>query len=184
MAGIKLQSLKMTATADEYIAAFQVLADRTGYNEAALIDFFQCGLTTPLAKSIYTCSGGPPTDLQGWKDTASTRDHFECAWAQDNHEVKQNRAKNSPHAPHTPLAPLQQSLALTPLYLPMDLDVSQHTCHPIICYTCNKPGHKLNACPNKSHIRATEFAEALKEVLPMMLAEGKKIQECFPSSQQ
>jgi hypothetical protein len=93
MAGIKLHSLKMTATADKYIAVFQVLADTMGYNKAALIDFFQHGLTTPLAKLIYTCSGGPPTDLQGWKDTASTTDCFECAWAQDNHEVKQNRTK-------------------------------------------------------------------------------------------
>jgi Retrotransposon gag protein len=65
MAGMKMQSLKMTATADEYISAFQVLAERTGYNDAALMDFFQCGLTMPLAKSIYTRPGRPPLDLQG-----------------------------------------------------------------------------------------------------------------------
>jgi hypothetical protein len=98
MAGIKLQSLKMPATADKYIATFQVLVDKTGYNEAALINFFQHGLTTPLAKLIYTCSGRPPTNLQGWKDAVSTTGCFECAWAQHNHEVQQNRTFCTPPA--------------------------------------------------------------------------------------
>jgi hypothetical protein len=52
MAGIQMQSLKMTTTADEYISAFQVLAERMGYNDTALIDLFQrCGRdNSPLLK--------------------------------------------------------------------------------------------------------------------------------------
>ena len=63
MAGSKLEVLKMMATSDKYIAAFQVLADKTGYNDAAVIDFFQRGLMVNIARSIYTCPGGPPLEV-------------------------------------------------------------------------------------------------------------------------
>jgi hypothetical protein len=190
MAGIKMQSLKMTATADEYISAFQVLAERTGYNDAALIDFFQRGLTTPLAKSIYTRPGGPPVDLQGWKDAASSIDRFERAWAQDAREVKYTKARQSQNASRTPPAHNTNN-SLTPStttsgtsYAPMDLDANKRSRRPIVCFACNEPGHKAPDCPNKARIRAAEITEALKAVLPTMLAEERKVKEGFPSGQQ
>lgn len=190
MAGIKMQSLKMTATADEYISAFQVLAERTGYNDAALIDFFQRGLTTLLAKSIYTRPGGPPVDLQGWKDAASSIDRFERAWAQDAREVRYTKSKplqNTSRAPPTHTT----NHSLTPptttsgtSYAPMDLDANKRSRRPIVCFACNEPGHKAPDCPNKARIRAAEITEAIRAVLPTMLAEGIKGKEGFPSSQQ
>ena len=189
MAGIKMQSLKMTATADEYIATFQVLAEKTGYNDAALIDFFQCGLTTSLAKSIYTHPGGPPMDLQGWKDAASNIDRFERAWAQDAREVKYTKGKQPPHTSHTPPRPVNPprsppTTTSGTSYVPMDLDASQSTKPPIVCYACREPGHKANVCPNKTRIRATEIAEVMKTLLPEHLLRGGMSKEDFPSGQQ
>jgi hypothetical protein len=190
MAGIKMQSLKMTATADEYISTFQVLAEKTGYNDAALIDFFQRGLTTPLAKSIYTRPGGPPIDLQGWKDAASSIDRFERAWAQDAREVKYTKAKQHQNPSRTPTthntnnSPTPSTTTSGTSYAPMDLDANKKPRRPIVCFACNEPGHKAPDCPNKARIRAAEITEALKVVLPTMLAEERKAKEGFPSSQQ
>jgi hypothetical protein len=190
MAGMKMQSLKMTATADEYISAFQVLAEKTGYNDAALIDFFQRGLTTPLAKSIYTRPGGPPLDLQGWKDAASSIDRFERAWAQDAREVKYTKTKQTQNSSRTPPAhnainsPTPSPMTSGTSYAPMDLDASKRSRRPIVCFACNEPGHKAPDCPNKARIRAAEIAEALKVVLPTMLAEERNKKEGFPSGQQ
>jgi hypothetical protein len=51
-------------------------------------------------------------------------------------------------------------------------------------HAVNEPGHKAPDCPNKARIRAAEITEALKMVLPTMLAEERKAREGFPSSQQ
>jgi hypothetical protein len=188
MAGMKLQALKMNATADEYIAAFQVLADRTGYNDTALIDFFQRGLTTPLAKSIYTRPGGPPSDLTSWKEAASSIDRFERAWAQDSRVVKRTQPERHPsvtrYGPErNPNANSGTSSAGT-LYTPMDIDANKRARRPLVCYACNEPGHRASECPNKARIRAAEITDALKAVLPMLLIEKEKVKEGFPSSQQ
>ena len=142
-----------------------------------MIDFFQRGLTTPLAKSIYTRPGGPPSDLTSWKEAASSIDRFERAWAQDSRVVKRTQPE------HHLNANSGTSSAGT-LYTPMDIDANKRARRPLVCYACNEPRHRASECPNKARIRAAEITDALKAVLPMLLIEKEKVKEGFPSSQQ
>ena len=55
MARAQLHTLKMTTgmTADEYTAKFEMLADRTGFNDAALEDAFIRGLPQLILVKVY-----------------------------------------------------------------------------------------------------------------------------------
>ena len=56
MAHAQLHALKMTAgmMADEYMARFEMLADRTGFNDAALEDAFIRGLPQSILFKVYS----------------------------------------------------------------------------------------------------------------------------------
>src|SRR5882724_6770832 len=68
MAHAQLHTLKMTAgmTADKYTARFEMLADRTGFNDAALEDVFIRGLPQSILFKVYSQTS-LPSGLDNWK---------------------------------------------------------------------------------------------------------------------
>src|SRR5882724_13473978 len=68
MARSQLHTLKMTTgmMADEYTAKFEMLADRTGFNDAALEDAFIQGLPQSILFKVYPQTS-LPSGLDNWK---------------------------------------------------------------------------------------------------------------------
>src|SRR5882724_6157649 len=64
----QLHALKMTVgmTADEYTARFEMLADRIGFNNAALEDTFIQGLPQSILFKVYL-QASLPSGLDNWK---------------------------------------------------------------------------------------------------------------------
>ena len=64
----QLHALKMTTgmMADEYTARFEMLADRTGFNDAALEDTFIRGLPQSILFKVYSQTS-LPLGLDNWK---------------------------------------------------------------------------------------------------------------------
>jgi len=73
----QLHTLKMTTgmTADEYMAKFEMLARRTGFNEVALEDAFIRGLPQSSLLKVYLQTS-LPSGLDNWKTIICTLDHL------------------------------------------------------------------------------------------------------------
>lgn len=56
-------------SADMYMLAFMLKADKTGYNNTALINTFKKGLSTPISHLIHSHLGLPKT-IEGWYNSA------------------------------------------------------------------------------------------------------------------
>ncbi|KZT19351.1 hypothetical protein NEOLEDRAFT_1077949, partial [Neolentinus lepideus HHB14362 ss-1] len=71
----KLRTMKQAGkTADEFISEFKIHAAHSGITQdAALIDYFQEGLTTGLVSKIYNAET-MPTTIQGWYAAAVKHD--------------------------------------------------------------------------------------------------------------
>jgi len=57
--------------ADEYMARFEMLADRTGFNNAALEDVFIRGLPQSILFKVYSQTS-LPSGLDNWKTSYAT----------------------------------------------------------------------------------------------------------------
>src|SRR5882672_4851455 len=77
MACAQLHALKMTMgmTADEYMATFEMLAGRTGFNEVALEDTFIRGLPQSIPFKVYS-QKSLPSGLDRWKTIVHNLDHL------------------------------------------------------------------------------------------------------------
>ena len=89
----KLHDLKMTSgmSADEYTAHFEILAGRTGFNDAALEDAYSHGLPAIILDKIHA-QPLLPTDLRTWKEAACQIDCNHCCLI----EVKQAQTMHTP----------------------------------------------------------------------------------------
>jgi len=66
----------MTAgmTADKYMARFEMLADRTSFNDAALEDAFIRGYPSAILFKVYSQTS-LPSGLDNWKTIVRNLDH-------------------------------------------------------------------------------------------------------------
>ena len=73
MACTQLHALKMMPgmTAEEYMANFEMLAGRTGFNKAALEDAYVWGLPQSILLKVYSQTS-LPSGMDNWKQSCAT----------------------------------------------------------------------------------------------------------------
>jgi len=78
----QLHTLKMTMgmMADEYMAKFEMLADRTSFNDAALEDAFIRGLPQSILFKVYSQTS-LPSGLDNWKTIVCNLDRLHQGFA-------------------------------------------------------------------------------------------------------
>ncbi|KAI3614978.1 hypothetical protein WG66_016848 [Moniliophthora roreri] len=69
-AQLKIEELRMTDQADNYINNFRVMADESEYDDQPLIHIFRKGLPLSLAGKILNQPQERPDDLEGWYKVA------------------------------------------------------------------------------------------------------------------
>src|SRR5882672_182733 len=98
----QLHALKMTMgmTADEYMAKFEMLAGRTGFNEVALEDAFIRGLPQSILPKVYLQTS-LPSGLDNWKTVVCNLDRLHRGFAELRQSIRPNRMQ-TPAAIHIP----------------------------------------------------------------------------------
>jgi len=119
MAHAQLHTLKMTTgmMAYKYMAKFEMLTGRTGFNEAALEDTFIQGLPQLILFKVYSQTS-LPSGLDNWKTVIHNLDCLHKGFA----ELKQSIHLFWPNVTQ------MQTLATTPALdtpVPMDIDQSR-----------------------------------------------------------
>jgi len=183
----KLHNLKMTTNmmADDYTAQFEILAGRTGFNDAALEDAYARGLPAIILDKIHA-QPSLPSDLKAWKESARQIDR--------NHRrlVEIKKAQNTPQSsrPFPPCPSVPQPLVVpnhpavstapTPSTapVPMDVDSNRRWAETRTCYNCNKRGHIAPQCPEprKERIR-TNLSELVTSSVAAALKNHQKEKE-------
>jgi Retrotransposon gag protein/Zinc knuckle len=169
----KLHDLKMTPnmSADDYTAQFEILASRTGFNDAALEDAYARGLPPAILDKIHA-QPSLPQDLKAWKEAARQidRNHrrlLEVRRAQTPHPSTRSTQTRTHTAPNPPS--LSAAVAPTPSegVTPMDIDSSRRRTETRTCYNCNKRGHISTHCPEprKERVRANYSEANLAEMI-------------------
>src|SRR5882672_3324403 len=96
MACSQLHALKMTMgmTADKYMAKFEMLAGRTGFNEAALEDAFIQGLPQLILFKVYL-QMSLPSGMDNWKTIVCNLDHLHPGFAELRQSIHLTRRQTS-----------------------------------------------------------------------------------------
>ena len=83
--------MKMTMgmTADEYTAKFEMLAGRTGFNEAALEDAFIRGLPQSILLKVYS-QMSLPSGLDNWKTIVCNLDRLHRGFTELRQSIRPN----------------------------------------------------------------------------------------------
>src|SRR5882724_10339332 len=151
--------------ADKYMAKFEMLADRTSFNDAALEDMFIRGLPQSILFKVYLQTS-LLSGLDNWKTVVCNLDHLHQGFAELRQSIcptqTQTPQMQTPMAIHTP-----------DTSAPMDIDQSQPRPETCTCYNCGEPGHLLHTCtkPWKQRIRSTVSAETdLKSLVAKAMA--------------
>ena len=141
----KLSKLKQgTNSADEYVASFKELMDETGYNDDALEEMFERGLSKSLVDRIYTLPELPGT-LEDWMSQAMKFDRLQrrreekyrhgasSFTATSNHPKPSPQSTNPPKQTVPSVRPPNSSDGV----VPMEVDSSRKKSGPKgVCFKC------------------------------------------------
>src|SRR5882724_8031578 len=156
----QLHTLKMTMgmTADEYTAKFKMLADRTGFNDAALEDAFIQGLPQSILFKVYLQTS-LPSGLYNWKTIICNLDCLHWGFAELRQSICPTRMQIS--QTQTPQTQTPTAIHMPDTSAPMDIDQSRPRPETHTCYNCGKSGHLSHTCtkPQKQRIRSTISAK-------------------------
>ena len=150
----KLRDLKQSGSADEYVAEFRILAQRSGIKDnTALIEYFMEGLKPKLLEKIYTLDT-MPTKLADWY-TYTTR--FDNQWNRVKEIIARNRGGTTPTKKTTGNAPRYVNT-----HDPNAMDIDRMTIEEQnehmkkgLCFRCHRPGHRGIECPEKKNTNTT-----------------------------
>jgi hypothetical protein len=182
----KMDLLKQGSTsADEYVASFKELMDDTGYNDAALVEKFERGLTKFLVDRIYTLPELPAT-LDEWVvqalkfDRLQRRREQRSKAASTNHvqPVRHSTSGSSTNPPRQAFQP-----AKLPDVVPMQVDSGRKRLGPSVCFKCRKPGHFARDCQSKFDINALDY-DSLKAHIKKELEEEAQLEDSSVSKSQ
>jgi len=159
----KMDLLKQASTsADEYVASFKELMDDTGYNDAALVEKFERGLSKQLVDRIYTLPELPET-LDQWVVQALKFDRLQRRREQRSKAVASN-TQNAHPVKHSTTSvsstnPPKQTLQPAKLsdVVPMQVDSSKRKPGSSVCYKCRRPGHFARDCQSKFDINSLDY---------------------------
>ena len=169
----QLHKLKMTpgSMAEDYTARFEMLAGRTGFNDAALEDIYIQGLPNSILQKIFA-QVTLPQGLEAWKTVVRNLDRLHRSLM----ELKQSTGQVNPivgrrrqatgHAKpqvaaatnqsaHVMVSPQASDSATT-----MNVDLQKAQPETRKCYNCQKIRHLANNCPepHKQHAQ-NDFSE-------------------------
>lgn len=157
-----ISRLKMTnnMSVADYTAQFEVLADRTEFNEDALVYHYKAGLLQSIHEKIHNTTT-LPTTLQEWKTMAqnidSTHrqflDHLR-SYTPIRPTFHRNQAQVPPRIPYRPSPAMAQQSSSGPA--PMDIDHTERRRRylaEVTCYRCGQKGHVIKNCPSPPKAR-------------------------------
>lgn len=183
----KLRILKQgTGSADEYVASFRELMDDTGYNDDALVEMFEKGLSRLLVDRIYTLPDLPET-LDEWISQALKFDRLhrrreeKSRHAASTHTSSQpkppsHQSNNPPRQAAPPAKPPPSTSSSSSDVVPMEVDSSRKRAMPRICYRCRQPGHIARDCQSRVDINAMDY-DSIKAHIRKELEEESKAKE-------
>ncbi|ESK81798.1 hypothetical protein Moror_16781 [Moniliophthora roreri MCA 2997] len=133
----KIEQIKMTDRADEYVNRFRLIAMDTKYDDEALMRFFREGLPESLQNKIMLRTDGEPETLDEW---------YKLAIKYDNQYklVMANRKKREPIKPK--IAWKEKEVTVGRLLSESD---RKHYMVAGKCFRCAKTGHVSRDCPTK-----------------------------------
>ena len=132
---------------DEYVSEFQTYAPRTGYDETALIEFFQRGLNNSVLSKIYNLPV-LPTALLDWIMYASRFDRQRQAFEARRGPSESRRPTAVPAGRPVPTAatPAQPRASAAPGATTATAPVKQEPRSPRLCFKCSSPDHLAREC--------------------------------------
>ena len=175
----QLHELKMApgTMAEDYMARFEMLVGRTGFNDAALEDIYVWGLPNPILQKIFT-QVTLPNGLEAWKTVVRNLDRLH----QSLMELKQSTSQTNPsvgctnqtvgQAKPQAATTASQSTHIAPSpqasdsATPMDVNLQKARPETRKCYNCQKIRHLANNCPEpRSSGPGTTFQKRTSRIL-------------------
>ena len=137
----KLKALRQTSLAEDYVAAFQPLAARSGIAELAVLsDYFLSGLSRGLVKSVLSCATLPDS-MEGYYELAVRLD---LQWRKAN-EYSRGTKDSLSSSGKTTTMPTQ------PARLRKLTDEERASlASKGACFRCREKGHIAINCPLKN----------------------------------